>query len=167
MRILANIITAILDYVYNIMRKIIPHFGMLVSATLFRYGCCGVANLLLDWILYFLVYNYVLCHRMVSLSFVTLSSHIASLFIVFPITLLTGFWLNKNITFTQSNLKSRKQLERYMMVVFINLLINYFGLKLLVDVCGLYPTPSKIIVTIVTVFVSYTGQKHFSFKTTH
>ena len=87
-----------------------------------------------------------------------------SLLIVFPITLLTGFWLNKYVTFTQSSLRGYKQLWRYILIVAVNLLVNYFGLKLLVEVCGIYPTPSKMIITIITVIISFFGQKYFTFK---
>jgi putative flippase GtrA len=87
-----------------------------------------------------------------------------TLLIVFPITLLTGFWLNKYVTFTQSSLRGYKQLWRYILIVAVNLLVNYFGLKLFVEVCGIYPTPSKMIITIITVAISFFGQKYFTFR---
>lgn len=85
-------------------------------------------------------------------------------FIVFPITLLTGFWLNKHVTFTASSLGTGTQLYRYISIVFLNLGINYVGLKLLVDYLGWYPTPSKIAITLLTVCISFFGQKYFSFR---
>ena len=42
--------------------------------------------------------------------------------------------------------------------------ILYFGLKLFVELCGIYPTPSKMIITIITIVISFFGQKYFSFK---
>lgn len=150
-------ITRFIDFFYPLFRRwCTPQF--------FRYGVCGVSNMVLDWILYFVVYNFILCHRMLSLGFVTLSSHIATLAIVFPITLATGFYLGKYVTFSQSTLRGTTQLFRYILVVIINLAINYFGLKLFVDVCGIYPTPSKMLITVVTVAVSYFSQKYFTFK---
>jgi putative flippase GtrA len=98
------------------------------------------------------------------ISQICLTPHIMSLLIVFPITLLTGFLLNKYVTFTQSSLRGYKQLWRYILIVAVNLLVNYFGLKLLVEICGIYPTPSKMIITIITVIISFFGQKYFSFK---
>ncbi len=154
---LAKIITKIIDFFYHPFRRFF-------SVEFFRYGVCGAGNMVLDWVLYFLVYNFLLQKEMVDLGFVTLSSHIASLCIVFPITLLTGFWLNKNVTFTQSSLKATKQLFRYCTIVAVNLAINYFGLKLFVDVCGFYPTPSKMLVTVITIAISYFGQKYYSFR---
>lgn len=154
---IARIITRLIAFFY-------PPFSRWCSPLFFRYGVCGAGNMVLDWLLYFVIYNYVLQHRMLHIGFVTLSSHIATLAIVFPITLLTGFYLAKYVTFTNSNLRGRTQLIRYIAVVFINLAINYLGLKLFVDVFGLYPTPSKMIITVITVAVSYFSQKYFTFK---
>lgn len=170
MQALAQIITKIIDFFYR-------PFTRILSPQLFRYAACGGGNMVLDWILYFVIYNFVVGHELVyiklplnltSLSYipnsVCLTPHIMSLLIVFPITLLTGFWLNKYVTFTQSSLRGYKQLWRYILVVILNLLVNYFGLKLFVEICGIYPTPSKMIITIITIVISFFGQKYYSFK---
>jgi len=142
-----------------------PLFRKLISQQLYRYGVCGSMNIVFDWVLYFLVYNFIFKHRLVDLGIVTLSPHIASLVIIFPVTTLSGFLLQKYVTFTNStDLRGRVQLIRYMLIVLANLLINYAGLKLLVDGLDFYPTPSKMIITIVTVICSYIGQKKFTFK---
>lgn len=166
MQTISQIITKIIDFFYRPFSKYVPQ-------QLFRYAACGGGNMVLDWVLYFVVYNFVVGHelvyitlpnRLIALSPLCLTPHIMSLLIVFPITLLTGFWLNKYVTFTQSSLRGYKQLLRYILIVAVNLLVNYFGLKLLVEICGIYPTPSKMIITIVTVIISFFGQKYFSFK---
>lgn len=159
---LAKIITKIIDFFY-------PPFRRLMSEQLFRYAACGGGNLVLDWVLYFLIYNFVIGHDLVYFSLspftfhLCLTPHIATLCIVFPITLLTGFWLQKYVTFTGSNLRGIRQLGRYILIVLINLAINYFGLKLCVEILGWYPTPSKMFITLITVVISYLGQKHFTF----
>lgn len=166
MQKLSQLITEIIDFFYRPFSRYIPE-------QLFRYAACGGGNMLLDWVLYFLMYNFVVGHDLVyiplhwhlfGLSEICITPHIMALCIVFPITLLTGFWLNKYVTFTQSTLHGARQLGRYIIIVLINLAINYFGLKLLVDGAGLYPTPSKMIVTVITVIVSFFGQKYFSFR---
>ena len=165
MQKLAEIITKIIDFVYYPFQKYIPK-------EIFRYGACGGGNMVLDWVLYFLTYNFIIGHELVSIHFSVfsfqytqvLTPHIASLCIVFPITLLTGFWLNKHVTFTQSTLHGARQLARYIMIVIVNLAINYFGLKLLVETFSWYPTPSKIAITLFTVIISFLGQKYFTFK---
>ena len=158
---LAHFITEIIDFFYKPFQKLLPE-------QLFRYAACGGGNMVLDWVLYFLIYNFVIGHDLVYLAFcgqtLCLTPHIATLCIVFPITLFTGFWLNKYVTFTQSSLHGARQLLRYIMIVAINLAINYFGLKLCVEVWGWYPTPSKMFITIITVLISFLGQKYFTFR---
>lgn len=150
-------------------------FSNLFPKQLFRYGVCGGANMVLDWILYFLVYNFVVGHQLVYLPPVSwgwegpclcLTPHIASFCMVFPVTLWTGFWLNRHVTFHQSSLRGRKQLVRYTLVVLLNLAINYFGLKLCVEHLGWYPTLSKMAITILTVIISFFAQKYYSFRVT-
>ena len=163
---LAQIITKIIDFFYTPFRKI-------MSEQLFRYAACGGGNMVLDWVLYFLMYNFVIGHEIVRIQLSAISlqlavtPHIATLCIVFPITLFTGFWLQKYVTFTQSDLHGVRQFIRYISIVALNLTINYFGLKLCVEVWGWYPTPSKMLITIITVAVSYFGQKYYSFRVHH
>ena len=162
---MSKFITKIIDFFY-------PPFEKWVSKQLFRYAACGGGNLVLDWVLYFLIYNFVIGHEIVNVQFTiynvqfaqAITPHIATLCIVFPITLLTGFWLQKYVTFTQSNLHGARQLVRYILIVALNLAINYFGLKLCVESFGWYPTPSKMLITIVTVVISYLGQKYYTFR---
>ena len=142
-----------------------PLFRKIFSPQLYRYGVCGGANVVFDWILYFMVYNFIFKDRLFDLGFVTFSPHIATLIIIFPVTTLSGFLLQKYVTFTNSSdLRGRVQLIRYMLIVLVNLIINYAGLKLLVDGFDFYPTPSKMIITVVAVICSYIGQKKFTFK---
>jgi putative flippase GtrA len=169
MQTITQIITKIIDFFYRPFSRYIPQ-------QLFRYAFCGGSNLVFDWVLYFLLYNFVIGHELVYISLplnfklstlnyeICLTPHILTFLIVFPITLFTGFWLNRNITFTQSSLRGYKQLWRYILIVALNLLINYLGLKLCVDILGFYPTPSKMLITLVTVAISFFGQKYFSFK---
>ncbi len=156
-KLAGRIVTNIIDFFY-------PLCSRWCSPQFFRYGVCGVGNLVLDAVLYFIVYNFVLQHRMLHLGFVTLSSHIATLCFVFPITLFSGFFFSKYVTFTSSSLRGGVQLVRYASIVLINLLVNYAGLKLFVDVCGIYPTPSKMLITVITVTFSYFAQKYFTFR---
>lgn len=165
MKKIAQKITKIIDFFY-------PPFRKWMSPQVFRYAACGGGNLVLDWLLYFITYNYIVGHEIVNLQFSifnyqfsqALTPHIAALCIVFPITLLTGFWLQKYVTFTRSNLHGLRQLGRYTLIVALNLAINYYGLKLLVETAGWYPTPSKIIITLFTVLISYFGQKYYTFR---
>ena len=148
----------------NIVDFFYPPFRKYMTPQFFRYGVTGVANMALDWVLYFITFHFILEKQMLHLGIVTLSSHIAAMIIVFPITFFTGFLLQKYVTFTASVLRGRVQIIRYLAVVIANLLINYAGLKLLVDFIGIFPTPSKMIVTIITTMFSYFSQKKYTFR---
>lgn len=155
--IIGSWIRTIIDFFY-------PPFRKYTTLQFFRYGITGVGNLVFDWVLYFLIYTFVLQHQMLNLGFITLSSHIATFCIKFPIVLFSGFLLQKYVTFSDSELRGRIQLFRYLVVFLINLLFNYAGLKLLVDGFNIYPTLSNMIVSILSVFISYFSQKKYTFK---
>jgi len=131
----------------------------------FKYAFCGGSNTMFDLVLYFITYNFILDKNDLHLHFVTLSPHIAAFFLVFPITFSTGFLLSKYITFTQSQLRGRVQLFRYGVTVLGSIALNYVLLKFFVNVCGIYPTPSKLLTTIVVILYSYLSQRHFTFRT--
>jgi len=151
-------IQKVIDYTHPLFRRFIP-------IQLYHYAVCGAANIVFDWVLYFLAYNFIFKFRFVNLGIVTLSPHIATLCLIFPITTFTGFLLQKYVTFTASDLRGRTQLFRYLVIVAANLLINYIGLKILVDGLNFFPTPAKMAITIITVICSYLGQKKYTFKT--
>lgn len=130
----------------------------------FRYAACGGGNLALDILLYFVFYNFIFQKENVDLGIIVFEPHTAAFFFVFPITFFTGFALNKYVTFTSSNLRGKIQLFRYALVTAGAFLLNYVFIKLFVEWLGLYPTPSKIITTIIAVIYSYLMQKNFSFK---
>ena len=157
MRAIQKMITALVDLFY-------PLFKGWMPLKTYRYAVCGGGNLVLDIVLYFIFYNYVLHQEDLELGFVVVSPHIAALFIVFPITFSTGFLLNKYIAFGESNLRGRIQLYRYALVVVGATLLNYLLMKLFVDVMDFWATLSKILVTAISVVYSYTLQNRFTFK---
>lgn len=137
----------------------------LISRNLFGYGLCGAVNMLLDTLWYFLIYHYVVRESYVDLGFVVMSPHILSLFIVFPITFFTGFWLNRNVAFRATKVGSQKQLFRYALSVVGSILINYVCMKLFVESFNIWPTPSKMLTTIISVCYSYLMARYVTFIT--
>jgi putative flippase GtrA len=162
MKNLANnfrlLIISVIDFFYRPFFKIIPR-------ETFRYAATGGFNTVLDILLYFICYNFILDKQVVDLGFVSISPHIAAFLIVFPITFATGFLFAKFITFTTSVVKGRIQLFRYMLSVSGSIFLNYVFLKVLVEFAGLWPTLSKVITTCIVVIYSYFAQKFFTFKT--
>ena len=154
---LQKYISAAVDFFYRPFRSLVPR-------QLFRYGLTGGANVCFDWVLYFIFYNFVFDKQEVHVGFLAFTPHIASFIFTFPITFLSGFWLARYISFSESPLRGRTQLVRYLFTVLSCIVPNYMCLKLFVEVCGIYPTPSKMLTTVVTTLFSYFMQKHFSFK---
>lgn len=156
---LAQRFTRFIDFFYfRSVQKIMPR-------QTFRYAVCGAANLGLNWVLYFLLYHFALGKEIVYIgNAIAISPHIAAFLIVFPITFFTGFWLQKNITFQFSPLRSHTQLFRYLISVLGSILLNYLFLKLFVEICRIYPTPSYILTSFIVIGYSYLMQKYFTFR---
>jgi putative flippase GtrA len=152
-----GIITTIIDFFY-------PPFRKVLDIKTFRYLACGGGNTLLDIFLYFISYNFILKKNVVHLPFVAISPHIGAFIIAFSITFPLGFLLMRNIVFTDSDLRGRVQLFRYILMVVVCILLNYIFLKLFVEHFHFYPTIAKIVTTCIVVVFSYLSQKHFTFK---
>ncbi|MBR5852762.1 MAG: GtrA family protein [Alistipes sp.] len=135
----------------------------IVSRNTFAYGFCGGLNMTLDIIWYYLIYHYVVAEQYIYIGNQCISPHIASLCIVFPITFFTGFWLNRHVAFRVSHLASRKQLLRYALSVAGSIVINYVCMKLFVELFMFWPTPSKMLTTIVSVVYSYLVTRYYTF----
>ena len=147
-----------IDFLY------IPQIRKIVSRDIFGYGICGGANMVLDTLWYFVLYHYVVCEQFVDLGIVVMSPHIATLCLVFPITFFTGFWLNRHIAFRVTHLRSRRQLVRYALSVVGSIVINYVCMKLFVESFHLWPTPSKMLTTVISVVYSYLAARYFTFR---
>lgn len=120
--------------------------------------------MVLDLLWYFVIYHFVVAQRFIDLGIVVISPHVASLVVVFPITFLTGFWLNRNVAFRATEFGSGPQLVRYALSVVGSLLLNYVCIKLFVEVVGIWPTPAKALTTAVCVVYSYLAGRYFTFK---
>lgn len=155
----ANFIRRVADLFYlKPFRKVIPH-------RTFLYFVGGAMNTVLGWVLYFVLFNYVTKPiGYFDLGFTIMSPHITALFIQFPITFATGFWLNRNVAFCDSNLRGFTQVARYLLSVAGAFLLNYALLKILVEVCRIVAPVSKILTDCIVAIYSYLMQRHFSFK---
>ena len=155
---LAEQITRIIDFFY------IKPITKLMPRDTFRYAACGGGNLVLNWVLYFLVFHFLVRQQLVDLGIIAISAHIATMLITFPITFFTGFWLQKNVSFSDSPLPTGTKLLRYALTVAGSLVLNYIGLKFFVEWCHIYPTPSQIITSLISVVYSYFAQRYYTFK---
>lgn len=130
----------------------------------FRYAVCGSSNMVLDIVVYYVSYNFILHKQALNIGIFVFKPHIAALLMSFCISFPVGFLLSKYIVFNTSFLRGRIQLLRYLLVVAINLFLNYSFLKILVEYMGFYPTIVRIFATFFIVTFSYLSQKHFTFR---
>lgn len=158
-QILKKNIISFIDFFY-------PLFSRIMPLQTFRYAACGGANTIADIVMYSIGYNFILHKHDVDLGFLVIKPHIASILIAFCVSFPMGFFLMRNVVFTESTLHGRVQLFRYFLLVVICLLLNYIFIKLFVEQFHIYPTIAKILTTIIVVTFSYLTQKNFTFKTT-
>lgn len=152
------------DIIVSIVDLFYPWFSRFLSRETFLYLVCGGGNTVLDLILYFISYNFILDKQILDLGFVAISPHISAFIMSFSVTFPLGFLLAKYITFTQSDLRGRIQLFRYGVTVAMCILMNYVFLKLFVEYFHWYPTISKAVATVIIAIYSYLSQKHYTFK---
>jgi putative flippase GtrA len=162
---MVNLAKNIRDLIIHFIDFFYTPFSKLIPLETFRYAATGGFNTVLDVTLYFICYNFVLDKNIVDLNFIAISPYIAAFLIVFPITFFTGFLLAKYVTFTNSEIRGRIQLFRYILSVSGSIILNYLFLKFFVEVVGFWPTLSKIITTCLVVVYSYYIQRFFTFKT--
>ena len=153
----SNLINRVIDFFY-------PPFRPFFNRQTFGYAACGGGNTMLDIVLYFISYNFILNKEIVYTPVIAISPHIAAFLISFIVTFPLGFFLSKYVVFSESNLRGRVQLIRYFSLVLACLLLNYIFIKFFVEYVGIFPTPAKIFTTFFVVAFSYLSQKHFTFR---
>jgi putative flippase GtrA len=135
-----------------------------MSIQTFRYAACGGINTVLGLGLYYITYVFILKEEQLDLGFFAFKAHSAALFIAFCVSFPLGFFLSKYIVFSDSNMRGRVQLVRYLMLYLFNLALNYLFLKIFVEYFKLYAPLAQIITTCIIVLFSYLAQRHFTFK---
>lgn len=165
MDLIKEVFQKIGDWIRSIIDFFYPPFQKFMPIQFFRYGAVGGANLLFDWVLYFFIFNFILHQQALDLGFIAIRSDIAAFTLKFPITLLSGFFLQKYVTFSNStNSRGRVQLLKYFFVVVINLIVNYVGFYIFVDYLHFWPSITNALISIITSIFSYFAQKKFTFK---
>ncbi len=157
-------ITILQKHVQQLITFFYPPFGRLMSRQLFSYAFCGSIATGIDIVIFFITYNFWLHKSNVFLYGYTFKATTASVMVAFCVSFPIGFFLQKYVTFTNSALRGRVQLLRYISIVAICILMNIYIIQFLVEQLHIYPTIAKIITTVVVVTFSYFTQKYFSFK---
>ena len=66
--------------------------------------------------------------------------------------------------FHSTSSRREKQLWRYALSVAGAIIINYVSMKLLVEVCGVWPTPAKTLTTVISSIYSFLAAKFYTFR---
>jgi len=130
----------------------------------FRYAACGGANTLLDIFLFSKFQHSFAKIGVIYIVSFAMKPHIAALVAAFFITFPIGFYLNRYVVFTESNIRGRIQLVRYFSLVMACMALNYMFIKFFVEQLNIEPTLSKIFTSVIVIAFSYISQKHFTFK---
>ena len=141
-----------------------PLFKKFMTIQMFRYAACGGGNFVINVLLYFISYNFILEKQVLDLRFIAFTPHIAAFFMAFLVTFPIGFYLSMFVVFQGSYLKKRVQLVRYFLVAIGCVILNYILLKFFVEGLGFYPTPALITTAGIVILFSYLSQRHFSFR---
>lgn len=143
-----------------------PPFAKFIPKNTFRYLASGGSTFVLDVLVYYVALHYILEKQDFQVTDnIVISTHIMALIIAFCVSVPFSFLMSKFIVFQDSNLKGRIQLFRYFLIVAINIILNYLLMKLFVEWMYLYPTPSKIITSVLIAVFSFIVQQKFTFAT--
>jgi putative flippase GtrA len=146
----------IIDFIY-------PLFGRFMPKQLFSYAFSGGFTTAIDFLLFYFLYYFIFNQSNVDLGFFVFKPHVAAQLLCFIFTIPLGFFMQKTLTFTNSSLRVRVQLFRYLIIVAFCIFLNLYFIKFFMEYCHLSPTISKIFTTIIVVTFSYFSQRNFSF----
>ena len=152
-----NIILTIIDFFHR-------PFARWIDTQTFRYLACGCTNVAINIGVFFVCYHFIFYQKVIRLPFHTFSDYEAAFIVAFCISTPIGFILSRHVVFTESNLRGRVQLFRYLLLVGTCLLLSAILLKFFVSFCGIFPTVATIMTNGLVALFSYLSQRHFTFK---
>ncbi len=151
--------------IVNFLDIFYPLFKRFMNKRTYHYLACGGGNTLLALVLYSYSFHTLLNEQNLDLKIIELKPHIGAFFISFLITFPIGFLLSRYVVWHESNLPWKTQFVRHMTFVILSSILNYFLLKLFVEIFHWWAMPSQITSTIIIVIFSYLTQRFFTFKT--
>jgi putative flippase GtrA len=154
-----RIIRAFLDFFYPIVSRIF-------DKTTYYYAVAGSTNLVLGWVLFWILDHSVIHSKTVKLPLIEHPVHsytvIAAACGVF--SFLFGFMMMRYVVFTESQLKGRVQFFRYGLSALISATVNWILIKLMVDTFAWNASLCNVFASVVVVTISYFLQRKFSFR---
>lgn len=159
MEVMVNIIRSFLDLFYPLVSRIF-------DKTTYYYAVAGSTNLVLGWLLFWVLDHWVINSKTVELPLFEHPVHsytvIAAICGVF--SFLFGFIMMRYVVFTESQLKGRVQFFRYGLSALISASLNWILIKLMVDTFAWNASLCNVFASVVVVTISYFLQRKFSFR---
>jgi putative flippase GtrA len=148
---LKHFIQQLLNIFYPIVKPILPF-------EVYAYLAVGGANTILNIGLFAALY--------LLMADFSLAVEVATL-LSFCITVVTGFWLNRQFAFTnadQSEHALKQQFMKYGFVALQGQISSYILTKLMVLMLAWNPTVAYVITAVIILTVNYFLQRYFTFK---
>ncbi|HEX4957754.1 MAG TPA: GtrA family protein [Lacibacter sp.] len=145
-------------YIHLLLKFFYPVIKKLIPFEVYAYLTVGAVNTILNIGLFMLLY--------LMFSNTVLAVETAT-FISFFVTVLTGFWLQKNFAFTTAgNEKSdtRQQFMKYALVALQGQLSAYLLTKGMILLLHINASAAYVITSIIMLTLNYFLQKYFTFK---
>jgi putative flippase GtrA len=154
-----RIIRAFLDFFYPIVSRIF-------DKTTYYYAVAGSTNLVLGWVLFWVLDHWVIHSKTVELPLFKhpVNSYTVIAAVCGMVSFLFGFMMMRYVVFTESQLKGRIQFFRYGLSALISATVNWLLIKLMVDTFAWNASLCNVFASVVVVTISYFLQRKFSFK---
>ena len=140
----------LLKLFYPLVKKLMPF-------QVYAYLAVGAANTVLNIVLFAVLYM-ALAQTLLAVEAATVIS--------FVITVLTGFWLNKNFAFTNASKEkkeTRKQFGKYFLVSLQGQLSAYLLTKGTIVLLDLDASRAYVITALIMLTINYFLQKYYTF----
>ncbi len=154
-----RIIRAFLDFFYPIVSRIF-------DKTTYYYAVAGSTNLVLGWVLFWVLDHWVIHSKTVELPLFKHPVHSYTVIaaVCGVVSFLFGFLMMRYVVFTESQIKGRIQFFRYGLSALISATVNWLLIKLMVDTFAWNASLCNVFASLVVVTISYFLQRKFSFK---
>lgn len=154
-----RIIRAFLDFFYPIVSRIF-------DKTTYYYAVAGSTNLVLGWVLFWVLDHWVIHSKTVELPLFKHPVHSYTVIaaVCGVVSFLFGFLMMRYVVFTESQLKGRIQFFRYGLSALISATVNWLLIKLMVDTFAWNASLCNVFASLVVMTISYFLQRKFSFK---
>jgi putative flippase GtrA len=137
----------------------------MLNQSIFRYGIAAAIATCVDVMVYFFTFNYVLRKADFQLSpSLVISAPTLSLAVSYSCGLITNFTITKFFVFPGSDLRTRHQLMRYVMVAVAVLGLNYVIMSILIKGFDWFPTIARATAAVIAGFASFAAHRIFSFR---